>query len=491
MPGEREFFEFAHGNRTLFLLTLAVGFFVYGYEITNFSLSIDEEWALLDGVSANYIRQGRWGIALLKHTLFPEGLIPFFSAAVSVVFLSCAAVLLQHIFRLKGFSRYLFCLLFIAFPQFAYQMEFLMQADCVAFGMLASVFSYMLFQRFVAKKKIHYFLSALCIYAFSVSCYQSIIFFPCVIYCLDCLRAELAGTPMLRKTWWKAGAYMLLSGLLYSASSSILLAASGLPSSQYTWQLLKWRTEPLERCLLKILTHYPAHFAGIHYYGEQIFVTVLIPIASIVILAFRQLQGASRLVALLLLFAACLGTFSQLILLGWGQPPRVFLAQGLLFAGLWAMLPAQGAKARMLLGALTVYCILFAAGHVSQLFFMDSLRWESDKLLAHRLVNRVQDVAEAAPGVQTKIFIAGSYAEEMPKVANRTDVFGRSFFEWDGGSMGRMLGFMAANGIARFAPVSAAKLSSQQRRALREMPVWPNPRSVRLCEGVVLVKLSE
>lgn len=234
MPGEREFFEFAHGSRTLFLLTLAVGFFVYGYEITNFSLSIDEEWALLDGVSANYIRQGRWGIALLKHTLFPEGLIPFFSAAVSVVFLPCAAVLLQHIFRLKGFSRYLFCLLFIAFPQFAYQMEFLMQADCVAFGMLASVFSYMLFQRFVAKKKIHYFLAALCIYAFSVSCYQSIIFFPCVIYCLDCLRAELAGTPMLRKTWWKAGAYILLSGLLYSASSSILLAASGLPSSHST-----------------------------------------------------------------------------------------------------------------------------------------------------------------------------------------------------------------------------------------------------------------
>lgn len=241
---------------------------------------------------------------------------------------------------------------------------------------------------------------------------------------------------------------------------------------------------------MKILTHYPAHFAGIHYYGEQIFVTVLIPIASIVILAFRQLKGSPRLAALLLLFAACLGTFSQLILLGWGQPPRVFLAQGLLFAGLWAMLPAQGAKARMLLGALTVYCILFAAGHVSQLFFMDSLRWESDKLLAHRLVSRVQDVAEAAPGVQTKIFIEGSYAEEMPKVADRTDIFGHSFFEWgSGGTI--MYKFMAANGIARFAPVSAAKLSSQQRRALREMPVWPNPRSVRLCEGVVLVKLSE
>lgn len=150
---ERDLCDFAQRNRSLFLLTLAVGFFVYGYEITNFSLSIDEEWALLDGVSANYLRQGRWGIALLKHTLFPEGLIPFFSAAVSVVFLSCTAVLLQRIFRLKGDSRYVFCLLFIVFPQFAYQMEFLMQADCVAFGMLTSVFSYMLFKRFVTKRK--------------------------------------------------------------------------------------------------------------------------------------------------------------------------------------------------------------------------------------------------------------------------------------------------------------------------------------------------
>lgn len=488
---QREFFQFAQGNRTLFLLTLAVGFFVYGYEISNFSLSIDEEWALLHGVSTNYISQGRWGIALLKHTLFPEGLIPFFSAAVSVIFLSCAAILLQHVFRLKGYSRYLFCLLFIAFPQFAYQMEFLMQADCVAFGLLASVFSYMLFTYFIAEKKTGYFLAALCVYAFSISCYQSIIFFPCVIYCLDCLRSELAGTPMLRKTWWKAAAYVLFSALLYSLSSSMLLAVSGLPASQYTLQLMKWGTEPLERCLWKIFTHYPAHFAGIYYYGEQIFVTVLIPIAGIALYAFKHLQGASRLTALALLFASCLGTFSQLILMGWGQPPRVFLAQSLLFAGLWALLPVQGSKARTLLGALTVYCILFASAHVSQLFFMDTLRWESDKLLATRLVNRIYEEAPPVPGVQTKLFITGRYAEGLPKAAGRTDVFGNSFFEWDGGSMGRMLGFMAANGIARFTPVGAAELSCRQKQALREMPAWPDPRSVRHCEGVVLVKLSE
>lgn len=122
---------------------------------------------------------------------------------------------------------------------------------------------------------------------------------------------------------------------------------------------------------------------------------------------------------------------------------------------------------------------------------MDSLRWESDKLLANRLVSRVYAVAEPAPGVQTKIFINGSYAEEIPKAFDRTDTFGHSFFEWDGGSANRMLGFMAANGIARFTPVRAAELTSQQRQTLREMTVWPNPRSVRLCEGVVLVKLSK
>lgn len=490
MPRETDFFEFAHANRTLFLLTLAVGFFVYGYEITNFSLSIDEEWALLDGVSANYIRQGRWGIALLKHTLFPEGLIPFFSAAVSVIFLSCAAILLQHIFRLEGYSRYLFCLLFIAFPQFAYQMEFLMQADCVAFGMLTSVFSYMLFKRFAAEKKTGYFLAALCVYAFSISCYQSILFLPCVVYLLDCLRSELAGAPLLRKTWWKAAAFVLLSAMLYSLSSSIVLAVGGLSPSQYTLQLMKWGTEPLTRCLLKILTHYPAHFAGIYYYGEQIFVTVLIPIVGIALHAFKHLKGAGRLMALLLLGACCLVPFSQILLLGWGQPPRVFLAQGLLFAGIWTMLPAQGAKARALLGALTVYCIFFASAHVSQLFFMDTLRWESDKLLAHRLVSRVHDVAKPVPAVQPKVFIEGSYFEEIPKASPRTDIFGHSFFEWGSGSS-IMYKFMAANGIARFTPVGASELSSQQRQTLREMPVWPDPRSVRLCEGVVLVKLSE
>lgn len=490
MSREKRFFEFACGNRTLFLVTLAVGFFVYGYEITSFSLSIDEEWALLEGVSANYIRQGRWGIALLKHTLFPEGLIPFFSAAVSIIFLSCAAVLLQHIFRLKRYSNYLFCLLFIAFPQFAYQMEFLMQADCVAFGMLTSVLSYMLFKHFTAERKTGYFLAALCVSAFSISCYQSILFLPCVVYLLDCLRAELAGASLLRKTWGTAVAFILLSLMLYGLSSSVLLAFSHLPPSPYILQLLKWRTEPLERCLLKIFTHYPAHFAGIYYYGEQIFVTVLIPIVGLALHAFKYLKGARRLTTLLLLGASCLATFSQIILMGWGQPPRVFLAQGLLFAGLWALLPVQGVKARALLGALTVYCILFASAHVSQLFFMDTLRWDSDKLLAQRLVSRVYDLTKPAPGVQIKLYVEGSYFEEIPKASSRTDTFGHSFFDLgNGGSI--MYKFMAATGIARFTPVAAADLSAQQRQALREMPVWPDPRSVRLCEGIVLVKLSQ
>lgn len=61
-----------------FITSLLVLLIVYGFELTHFSLSIDEEFT---NNIAHTISMGRWGHALLKLTIFPEPFIPFYGSA--------------------------------------------------------------------------------------------------------------------------------------------------------------------------------------------------------------------------------------------------------------------------------------------------------------------------------------------------------------------------------------------------------------------------
>jgi hypothetical protein len=75
----------------------------------------------------------------------------------------------------------------------------------------------------------------------------------------------------------------------------------------------------------------------------------------------------------------------------------------------------------------------------------------------------------------------------FPRVQSST--LGASFFEWDGGSPGRIMSFMASLGY------ELIWISPQQRAALRTrinaMPSWPDQGSVRLLDGIVVVKFSD
>ncbi|RYZ11630.1 MAG: hypothetical protein EOO24_05810 [Comamonadaceae bacterium] len=73
-----------------FLIALASYAFVHGFELTHFTLSIDEE--PLDNFGQT-LSAGRWGHALLKRHLLPEPYLPFLTMALSLILLSMAAAL--------------------------------------------------------------------------------------------------------------------------------------------------------------------------------------------------------------------------------------------------------------------------------------------------------------------------------------------------------------------------------------------------------------
>src|SRR5262245_46395585 len=100
---------------------------IYGYELFNFSLSIDEELHTFGSVSyrsLSWLRQGRWGMALLSWSLDPVSALPVVSTALFGAGLLFSIALLTTYYRLQDLSAYLFGVVLIASPIWPHIVEF-------------------------------------------------------------------------------------------------------------------------------------------------------------------------------------------------------------------------------------------------------------------------------------------------------------------------------------------------------------------------------
>jgi Glucosyl transferase GtrII len=100
-------------------------FLVYGYELFNFSLSIDEELYTF-GLSGplGWLQQGRWGMALFSWVLPRISALPVVSTALFGAGLLFTVAHLAAHYRLQGLSALLFGVVLIASPIWPHIVEF-------------------------------------------------------------------------------------------------------------------------------------------------------------------------------------------------------------------------------------------------------------------------------------------------------------------------------------------------------------------------------
>jgi len=125
-----------------FITATLCSLLVYWYELSNFTLSIDEEFP--DNFEQT-VMMGRWAHALLKLWILPEPYVPFFSLMLGLIFLSLSCSVSVTILELSATEAALFSVLYIALPQFAYQAEFSNQVDTVGISTFLSALSLLAF----------------------------------------------------------------------------------------------------------------------------------------------------------------------------------------------------------------------------------------------------------------------------------------------------------------------------------------------------------
>ena len=257
----------------LLLFSIFTSLVTYGFALTNYSLSVDSETPIYSEFAMSL---GRWGTNLVRYRIF-EGHLPYYTLLLGLLLFSMTAVELSKLFRFKGAMGYVFCALFLTFPQMSYQLVFTMQADVIPLGFLLAVLAVKFFvnnsEAIFSKKGIAYFLLSSLFLMFVIAIYQALILVPIVVYIIIFLQSTFSENYSF-KTEFKKGvffsAFLLVSLIFYYISAKLLcpVPESGLLSSYLSGEA---DNQFLEACSIWL-----KNLVGSFYYGDKLFIVALI-----------------------------------------------------------------------------------------------------------------------------------------------------------------------------------------------------------------------
>lgn len=483
-------FDSVSHNTQLFLLTAMAGLIVYGYPLSHFSLPIDGEFP--DNFQQT-IALGRWGHSLLRAWLLPEPFVPFFTLLVAILALSLAALLAARLLALTGLPALVFCTLMVGFPQMAYQFEFINQADTVAIGYLLAIASTWLFcdrsRQGIARWGL-LLLSVGC-YAYAIGIYQTLVVVPPLMLLGKLLfdsdtRGPLPGTVIARLIGFamvSVAAIVLYSLVTHWTQSYYQKSNVGYLATFMNLDL------SLAAYLQAVTRQVALGVAGLQNYGLTSFSLATLAAALTIGLSLGKtrprslgLYRAALAAAILLLpFVLCLTSRYAL-------PPRVLVATNLAFP-LLAVYALRRFNPRWLT-SIGVALLVLHSGWVSQLFASDAAVRHADVLMANRIATVLYTNYPDFDPANTPVYFHGGIPNDSMHKLPKSDVFGSSFFAWDGGNNFRLRHFFRYYGIGDWHNAD----KTQTERALAHvdaMPRWPNPGAIQRHDGVMIVKLGE
>ncbi|MBD9551813.1 glucosyltransferase domain-containing protein [Pantoea sp. PNT01] len=465
-----------------FLAALCSYCIVYGFELTHFTLSIDEEF------KNNFLQTlmlGRWGHALLREYILPEPYVPFFTTMLSIVFLSLAALFSAIFLKLERMQSIAFVVMLAALPQLAYQMEFSNQSDTVAISLMLSSASLIAMRNGGIKG----WSAFVILTVMSLSIYQSIFLYAASLLCvrmtLDSVRGVTSISGILKKISFYSLA-TLLALMINSAISNGLASVFHAPSSSYLEGMIGWGNKETIDVITTLYLFIKQYNTFTNYTGLNSFPFTVIWIAFIIAssIIFR-LKLSTIVFCCIITF---LSAFSLNLVLGAWLPPRAMAQIPVVFAGLFivAMVVSRTKHAPLLISL-----VFLGVGSASSnsLFYSDYMARKADEQMGKEIVSTIYRKYPEFDISRTPVFFYGSHIPFNSWRIPTADVFGSSFFEWDGGNNRRIYAYLSNASIANFVHPNAQQASDSIKKA-NDMPAWPDRGAVSMYNGVIIVKIG-
>lgn len=476
------------------ILAIAMFALVYGVELFSFGLSIDEEVSTyVADIPMVSVQQGRWGFALLSLALPAMGALPLVSTVIlgaGLVFATWRAV---SDFALSRNQAYLFAAVHVGFPVWLHIAQFNTLAAGFGFGLAAAVAG----AAAAVRGGRSGIVAGAVLIAFSISIYQTLAVYS-ALYILLSLHAKMRESLWARQLF-RATATWLAGMVVYILIQKIGLAIMRAESSYVGEfvQVQRLLTEPAAAAK-GILGYLGLLVGGTHsaYLGwgpAVLFLTWLglLPLGLVNPQTERQ-AAIHRWLWILATAAMGAGLLALPIIMSVATLPlRAHIALPLLAAWVASRTDLGNTPlAKAVLWAGIGYFALVSASIGSRLFYADQVTHNADAALTQRLaVEILKATGDIPKGRQIPITLVGQRSFSFKGQLQRTELFGMSFYEHDGGHPDRVTFYMWLQGINDVTPVLLSDRPDLVPSAL-EMTAWPAAGSVKMVNGVVIIKLG-
>lgn len=476
----------------LLFFSIFVSLVTYGYSLLNFTITIDSD---MEFASDTSLHLGRWGTNVVRYYVF-HGVIPYFTLLISLILLSISAVLLSKLFKLDTVASYVFCALFLTFPQMPYQMYFSMQSDVVALGFALSAYAVILFEKSSWKENrlnalLSYAIAALLI-MFVIASYQALVLIPAVIYLIVMFQNTYKEGYLFSAEFKKAlvfGLIIIVAAGLYAATLPILCPQMG--QGGYLDAYASGDVELIDR-LIDANNIFVDNMRGNYFYGEKTF--ILASLAGIIILIASFIKNKKiflpRALVLLLLFVVPF-SMSFLITNAYYHPPRIYVTMGIVFAFLLTQVLAsvRFTKAIYLFVLFIVFLNIF---FITKLYVAHQQIHQHDAATMQKIDNRIRALYPDFDETEDYIYFYGKISDQEldPYRLPLSEMFGSSLLQWDEGNNYRIRSMAKYCNVADYRLIDNKETYLKIKDSINPLPVWPKKGAIKKIDNVVIVKLG-
>lgn len=486
------------------LFAIGITILIYAVELSNFTLSLDEELHAYEAQPWRlWIGQGRWSMALLSYVFPPLATTPFLPTAMFCVALAISGLLLAGCYARSRAEAFAFVGFFVSCPIWLHIAQFNTLSWGFGAGLCLAAGAVALLSLGGYRASI---LGALAT-GVAIGVHQSLFLFvvcgsllSASLRLLDEYRSEphsLKGTlqhlSLLAVSWSVAvlfyygvteltlvltsqtlvyvDSYIRLTDFTSSATSSIAIdrtirrlseLLSGTDSTFIRW---RWGIASL---LLAWMGAFAATTRAFQTSRERLRLTLL---------------------AAMLVLGSVLSAALPMIASAGIAPIRSLGAFSVLYAAGAATMFKRNSSWKVPLWLIFSLALFTNAWISATLFNAEAIARDRDRAMARQIAERVAATQGFQRGQARPVILVGRWSHEISGPALRVELFGASFFEPDRPTSDRVVSYLRLLGIQGLRQEQITELY-QDVAELERLPTWPAIGSIALVRDVLVIKLG-
>ena len=486
------------------MLGFAIGLslLVYGLELTNFTLSIDEELHSYGAPSWRaWASQGRWGMALLCYVLPPFSTLPLLATLLFCLGLAASALLLAPIVARNRVETLVFVGTFVSCPIWMHIAEF----NTLSWGFAVGLFSVAVASACLRIGGMWAAVAAGLCLAFAIGIYQSLVLLYAVIGIVLWVRGEAfwgadeSMSTQQRQRVLRDTALSILVGVLtyYGVHRAVLvLSRIDLVYLDNYVRLIEFtdaetRHGAVTRTLKYIrglLSGQDATFLG---WGWGVLLLPWIGFFAGVVKLFRSRTETltNRLGSIVALLVILSIVFAPVIVSAGSIPNRALVALPLFYSLLTVNAFRFWGAGYGLRWCAFAFALFVSWWISTALFHAEGIARQRDQVMATRVMQRIEEVGRNAFPSGIPLAVIGEWQHERDGDARRVEIFGTSFFEHDGGNVYRIVNYLRLLGLRNVQPLPVVAVRDRLAEVV-EMPAWPEPGAVTRLGDMIVLKLG-